>query len=185
MRVAYPVKTTTAVALGVSFVLFGGGLLIGYSSFQELPALLSHSGVGPGDSPWSFGTIFTRNLSVIALMYAGVASVGVLSVITLAAVSLYVGATAKIGTLSSGAGTLATDVGLYAPVEFLGCLVAAAAGLYPVISAFSPKQQTENGGSLACYLQAVPRSLLLFVLASLLILLGAGLETLTLSQQGR
>lgn len=185
MNIAYPVRRTTAVALGVSFILFGGGLLIGYFSFQELPALLSGPNDGQGSSSWSFATILTRNFSAIALMYAGVVSAGILSVITLACVSVYVGATAKIGTLASGAGALAADVGLYAPVEFLGCLVAASAGLYPVISAFSPKQQTESGGSTACYLRAVPRSLLLFGLASLLILLGAGLETLTLARQGR
>lgn len=185
MNIVRPTTATTAVALGLSLALFIGGLLIGYSSFQEVPAFLRDADAAGGASGWSFWTILTRNLGAIALMYSGVATAGILSVVTLASVSLYIGATAKIGTLTSGAGALAADVGLYAPVEFLGCLLAAAAGLYPVVSAFTPSSQAIHGGPVHAYLRAVPRSLLLFALGGLLILLGAGLEALTLLQQGR
>ncbi|MBG6191238.1 putative membrane protein SpoIIM required for sporulation [Arthrobacter sp. CAN_A212] len=180
----YPTLSTTLTAASVSATIFIVGLLIGYTSIEQLPAALTHLDAA-GATEWSFLGILTRNLGAAALMYAGIVSGGVLSVITMAAVAVYVGATAKIGSMTVGLGAVAGGVAWYAPIEFLGCMAAACAGLYPAIAALSEKHQRQHGGPLKSYLHAVPHSLMLFAVAAALIAIGAGAEILVISQQVR
>lgn len=169
-----------AAALALSTVLFAAGLLIGYQSLQSLRF--------PGDDApsadsWNFGTLVLRNMGAACLLYAGAVTGGTATLITLPLVGLYVGATAKIGVVAAGGSALWGSVAWYVPFEFLGCLVAAAAGLYPLVA--TVRAHRSQSRTLPAYVSAFGASLLVFAAAAALILCGAAIEAIVISQFGR
>jgi hypothetical protein len=98
-------------------------------------------------------------------------------------VSGYVGATLEVGVWNQGAGKLLAETGAYAPVEFAGLVVAAAAGLYPVI-ALSRVIFADTGARVSLfgtYLDAVRTSLKIFAWAVGLVVVAAVVEGLVLA----
>lgn len=151
--------------------VFAAGLLVGWWSVLEAPAAPPGT---PADAPgWTLGTILARNLGAAALLYSGVLTCGLSTAVSLAVLSAYVGATAKVGVLNVGAGAVLGSAGWYAGPEFLGCLVAAAAGLHPAATALRARS---SGAPVRRYLAALPVSLGLFAAAVVLLLVAAGVE---------
>ena len=128
-RDARAARRTLGWAAAAATALFVAGFLVGYESISRVPATLQDTAGAGQDHDGSFGAIVVRNLGAAALLYSGVLTGGLLTGTSLALLSVYVGATAKIGVLNVGAAALVGAAGWYAGLEFLGCLVAAAAGL--------------------------------------------------------
>ena len=166
-----------AVSLALSAVLFLAGLLIGYHSLQSLRPLGNDA---PTAESWNFGTIVLRNIGAACLLYVGAVTGGSATLITLPLVGLYVGATAKIGVVTAGGSALLNSVAWYVPFEFLGCLVAAAAGLYPLVSTL--RRRSSGAPALSAYSSALGGSLLLFAAGAVLILCGAAIEAVVITQ---
>jgi hypothetical protein len=154
--------------------VFVAGLLVGWSSVSEAPA--APPGASADGVRWTLGAILARNLGAAALLYSGVLTGGLSSGVSLAVLSAYVGATAKVGVLNVGAGPVLGSAGWYAGPELLGCLVAAAAGLLPVTAALRARRSGSGGAPVRRYLAALPASLRLFAAAVVLLLVAAGLE---------
>lgn len=169
-----------AVSLTVSAVLFVAGLLIGYQSLQSLRSVGNDV---PATESWNFGTLVLRNMGAACLLYVGAVTGGSATLITLPLVGLYVGATAKIGVVTAGGAELVNSVAWYVPFEFAGCLVAAAGGLYPLISTLG--RRTSGLRTLSAYTSALGASLLVFSAGAVLILCGAAIEAFVITQFGR
>ncbi|XAS64451.1 hypothetical protein ACOM2C_14650 [Pseudarthrobacter sp. So.54] len=166
-----------AVSLTLSAVLFAAGLLIGYFS---LPSFQSLGDDAPAAQSWNFGTLVLRNMGAACLLYVGAVTGGSATLITLPLVGLYVGATAKIGVVTAGGAALLTSVAWYVPFEFLGCLAAAAGGLYPLVATL--RRRRTGARTWPTYTSALAGSLLLFAAGTVLILCGAAIEAFIITQ---
>ncbi|STX07826.1 hypothetical protein [Kocuria rosea] len=166
-------------AAAAATALFVAGFLVGYESISRVPATLQDTAGAGQDHDGSFGAILVRNLGAAALLYSGVLTGGLLTGTSLALLSVYVGATAKIGVLNVGAAALAGAAGWYAGLEFLGCLVAAAAGLLPLTAALTARRH----GLMRSYLTALPASLGVLALAATLLLAAAGIEAALIARR--
>lgn len=173
---AGPRARSVAVSLALTSLLFLAGLLIGYQSLQAFAQLAKET---PAAEGWNFGTIALRNLGVACLLYSGAITAGAATVVTLPLLGLYVGATAKIGVVTAGVQPLVGSVLWYVPFEFLGCLVAAAAGIYPVVTAL--RRRRPGHGAIPMYVAALPGSMALFAAGAALILCGAAIEAVLIS----
>ena len=163
----------------VATAVFVAGFLVGYGSISQIPGPLQPTAGGGPDHAGSFGAILVRNLGAAALLYSGVLTGGLLTGTSLALLSVYVGATAKIGVLNVGAAAVAGAAGWYAGLEFLGCLVAAAAGLHPLAAALTDRRH----GRLRTYLSALPASLCVLASAVVLLLTAAGIEAVLIARR--
>lgn len=175
-RVELPIL---AASLALSVALFAAGLIVGFQNFSFL-------GSAAGDTPqpgWDFGSILARNFGAACLLFAGVLSGGTITLITLPMIGLYVGATAQVGVTVAGAPALLGAVAWYVPFEFAGCLMAAAAGLYPVLA--SLRKRRPQASLVGTYTASFTGALVLFAAGAVLILLGAGIETFVISTSGR
>ncbi|GAA1765721.1 hypothetical protein GCM10009767_25470 [Kocuria aegyptia] len=166
-------------AAAAATAIFVAGFLVGYGSISQVPGPLQATAGAGQDHDGSFGSILVRNLGAAALLYGGVLTGGLLTGTSLALLSAYVGATAKIGVLNVGAAAVAGAAGWYAGLEFLGCLVAAAAGLHPLAAALTGRRH----GLLRTYLTALPASLGVFALAVVLLLAAAGIEAVLIARR--
>lgn len=168
------------VSLAVSVALFAAGLFIGFQN----SAFLADAGANGGpETTWDFGSIFIRNIGAACLLFVGALTGGIATFVTLPLIGLYVGATAQVGVTVVGAPALLGSVIWYVPFEFIGCLVAAAAGLYPLFA--SLRSQEPAAGLLRKYSAALAGSLLVFAAGAGLILVGAAIETFVISSSGR
>src|SRR4029453_8034716 len=88
-----------------------------------------------GDSPLfapEFLHILARNVGAALVLYSGVVTLGLTTLIGSGILALYVGATVSLGVHSVGGTALIADVIWYVPFEFLGLILAATAGFQPV-----------------------------------------------------
>lgn len=131
----------------------------------------------------SFLAIMLRNLGAIAFLYSGAATLGVTTVIALSLVSLYLGATLALTTFAAGLDTVAQNVMIYAPFEFVGIIIAGAAGLYPAMSVLVDALSRRDQALIRSYTTAVPGSLTLFLISAVLIVIGAGLEATVIASR--
>ncbi|WP_426120449.1 hypothetical protein [Kocuria sp. LHG3120] len=178
-RDARAARRTLGWAAAAATALFVAGFLVGYESISRVPATLQDTAGAGQDHDGSFGAIVVRNLGAAALLYSGVLTGGLLTGTSLALLSVYVGATAKIGVLNVGAAALVGAAGWYAGLEFLGCLVAAAAGLLPLTAALTARRH----GLVRSYLTALPASLGVLALAVALLLAAAGIEAALIARR--
>ena len=188
MAIAHTVKPARSkavlAALLASLAIFVAGAVLGYSSISHRWAAESLSqgngaaGAGPGGSPVA---ILVRNLGAIMLLYSGAVTLGVTSVLGLAMVSAYVGATMSVAVSNAGAWQVLGGSGGYAAIEFSACILAATAGLYPVFAAtgriFATEVRTHAVGA---YLEAVGTSLRIFGCAAVLVLVAATIESIVI-----
>jgi hypothetical protein len=167
------------VAFLASLLIFGGGVAIGYSSISAEWAgrSLTAGGAGAENFDGSFFPILIQNLSAAMFLYSGVLTLGLMSVVGMGLVSVYIGATAAVGIHNVGVGQILGHTGAYVFLEFGGCIVAAAAGLYPIAAAarhvFTEGATTAVAGA---YLSSAYTSLKIFACAVGLILAGAAIE---------
>jgi uncharacterized membrane protein SpoIIM required for sporulation len=171
-------KSLLAAFLG-SLLIFGSGAALGYTSISSDWAARSLT-AGGAENPifgGSFWTILIQNISAAMFLYSGVLTLGLTSVLAMGMVSAYIGATVAVGVHNVGPGQILGDTGTYVFLEFGGCIVAAAAGLYPFMVAVGAI--VKDGATTAvfsAYLRAVHTSLKMFACAISLILIAAAIE---------
>lgn len=125
--------------------------------------------------------VLARNLPALALLYSGVLTLGLSTLLGLGVVSAYVGATFKVGSTTSGLVALLGQTAVYGVPEMLAMVTAAAAGLYPVVR--TARSLWSRGGADAAhqaawvtYARAVPGSLLILLAATAILVVAAVLE---------
>jgi uncharacterized membrane protein SpoIIM required for sporulation len=169
------------VALVASLTIFLTGAALGYSSIGRAWAERSLIGVPAGPRPGGLD-ILVQNISVLMLLYSGVLTLGLTSLLGMVMVAAFVGATMAVGVSNSGIRQLAVETAAYAPMEFAGLVVAAAAGLYPVIAmagrVFADEARLELLGT---YLRALRTSLKILACATGLIVVAAVVESVVLA----
>lgn len=172
------------VALLMSLAIFATGAAIGYSSISPEWAARSLGEPGASNPAFggSFGEILVRNLGAIALLYSGVMTLGLTALMSLAMVGMYVGATMAVGVSNVGTWQVVGDTWFYAPIEFGGCVVAAAAGLYPVVALIGRMFTDEaRTAAIGTYVNATLTSLKVFGCAAALITLAAVIEAVAIA----
>ncbi|SDE21013.1 stage II sporulation protein M [Glycomyces harbinensis] len=165
---------TQYVALLVSLTVFITGALVGYHSLSGLE-LFTEGGDGGHDQ--SLAGIVGQNLGAAMLLYSGVVTLGISSLLGLGMTSAFVGATMAVAVDNAGWGEVIGTAWAYAPIEFGGCVVAAAAGLYPVLSVIGKVFAAEERlALLSTYARGLVDSLKLLALAVAMILFAGLVE---------
>jgi uncharacterized membrane protein SpoIIM required for sporulation len=119
-----------STAVGMALVAFAGYAALDVSwiaenkTFEKSPL---YSG--------GFDQILLRNLGAALVLYSGVVTLGLTTLVAGGILALYVGATVALGVNSVGVAQLLADVAWYVPFEFSGLVLAAAAGLQPAFGA--------------------------------------------------
>lgn len=166
-------------AFGASLAVFLVGATFAY---QMLSASWAAASVGPasavGSMQSTFVTILSANLGTAVFLYSGAVTFGLTTIVGLGMLSAFVGATMKTGVTIGGWGALAGDTAVYALLEFLGFIVVAASGLYPVIATMVSGQGERSEPVLRRYLTALTVSLRVFALGVSIIVVAAVIETL-------
>lgn len=125
-----------------------------------------------------FLQILGRNLGAALVLYSGVVTLGLTTVIGSGVLALYVGATMSLGLHSVGGSALLGDVIWYVPFEFLGLVMAATAGLQPTAALASRLMLKKDRITVASFIQDIARSLGTLLIAIALIVLGAAIEVI-------
>jgi len=89
---------------------------------------------GVGSVLEAAGAVAVINLGVAATLFSGILTFGLTSVLGAIATGIYVGATMKVAVAGSGWFGVLVETGSYAPLEFIGVMVAGAAGMMPAAS---------------------------------------------------
>lgn len=177
---------TILVAAAMSLALFLGAATLGYSWLN--PAWLDANAAAPtgaeNDYPQTFAGILLRNGGACLLVYTGAVTGGITTLAALLGIGAYVGATVHLGIAAVGGGTLFSQVGAYAGIEFLAIVIAGAAALVPIVNvverAVTTPSDTSSVGSgvLRHYAAAFPASLRLLALALATVTTAAAIEAL-------
>lgn len=134
---------------------------------------------GPGSSPL-YGTdflqILARNIGAALVLYSGVVTLGLTTVIGAGILALYVGATLSLGLNSVGGATLFADVIWYVPFEFFGLVLATTAGLQPA-AGLADRLMKNKPVSVGSFVDSIARSLGSLLIAVALIVIGAAIES--------
>jgi uncharacterized membrane protein SpoIIM required for sporulation len=169
----------------VSLAIFVAGAVVGYASIGPIwaadslgPATPDPARIGP--PMW---VIVVRNTGALMLLYSGVLTLGVTSLLAMVMVSGYIGATMAVAVWNQGLGRLFAETGMYAPIEFAGLVLAAGAGLYPTVVLASATFADRDGRAtpVARYLDAVRTSLKILACGFVLIVVAAAIEALVLA----
>jgi uncharacterized membrane protein SpoIIM required for sporulation len=161
--------------MALAVAMSGLGTAVGYVSFVPEPdsgAVYALSGSGLD----IFGQILGRNLSAALLLFSGFVTVGTTTLLGLIFVSAWVGAGWHALASTSRLGEVDPLVLTYIPLEFGGLLLAATAGLMPLVAA---AQTLASGGRSARPALARP-ALACLALAITLIVCGAAVETIVI-----
>ncbi len=177
----HALSTAAGVTLGITVL----GVALGWTA---VPPDVAESLVGTRAPRADVVAIGGGNLATVLLLFSGVVTGGLTTVVAALLVATFVGATLHVGVAASGWDLLG-QVGAYAPLEFAGMLLAAAAGLVPVVSAALPPRPATGAtattavgpGAPARYVAAVGPALVLLVPAVALVALGAVVEALVVS----
>lgn len=175
-RAGLPVAAfLVALAIGTS------GAVVGWTSLGSGgDPMWAGEGVGPG---LDIGAIAVRNAGAALLLFSGVATFGVTTILSLGLVGVYVGATFAAAAGSVGASQAFQSIALYVPFEFAGLLLAATADLLPAAAVLAGRSKALGGGGrtgLAAYVGATRTSLRTLALGLAAILAGAAVESLVL-----
>lgn len=190
--------TVTRLALLVAasaslLVATTAALLLDPSWLAQSTRLLLEHGRDTGyTTDGSFVAILLRNLGVCAFLYSGVISAGITTIAAVVLTSFSIGVSMAVVQDAAGLGSMLSDVIWYAPIEFAAFLVAAAAGIAPVLNAVlrvprcSLNRVTigigedaavgNERGALRRYFGAFPLALRLGIVAVAGIVLAAGVE---------
>ncbi|MEZ2389913.1 hypothetical protein AB6813_10255 [bacterium RCC_150] len=134
-----------------------------------------------GNSPLystEFLHILGRNVGAALVLYSGVVTFGLTTLITAGILALYIGATVSLGVNSVGGTNLLADVVWYVPFEFLGLVLAATAGFQPTAALAHRLVLKSEPVTISSFIQDLARSLATFAAAMALILLGAIIESI-------
>ncbi len=159
-------RLDVVVAIGAAVVLMVIGFAVGFHAHAS--ALVPEGVVGgavlgvDGTFLVVLGTILAQNLGAALLAYTGVFTFGITTVASVFLTGAFVGATSEAVSSSIGVSTTMARVLPYVVLEVGGVLVAAGAGLLPLV------------GFVAGQLRGRPRPPFLATLACSLRLLAAG-----------
>ncbi|MFI6810236.1 stage II sporulation protein M [Streptomyces luteogriseus] len=177
-----------AISFSVSLAALCTGIALGFTSMDQ----------GGGDGVWagpdaqpaaasftdSFGPIVLRNTGAAMLLFSGVLTAGFSTVVALGLMAAYIGATFGAAARTAGFQEALGSVVLYAPIEFLGLLFAATAGMLPVVVgvANALRGSVDDGRSpLRAYAESVALSLKTLGVAVAVILLAALVESVVIA----
>jgi uncharacterized membrane protein SpoIIM required for sporulation len=133
---------------------------------------------GTGNSPLygtDFVQILARNIGAALVLYSGVVTLGLTTLIGSGILALYIGATLSLGLNSVGGAALFADVIWYVPFEFLGLAMAATAGFQPA-AGLAGRLVKNEPVTMASFIDSIARSLGTLLIAVALIVLGAAVE---------
>lgn len=128
-----------------------------------------------------FGQILLRNLGAALVLYSGVVTLGLTTLVAGGILALYVGATVSLGVHSIGVAQLLADVVWYVPLEFGGLVLAATAGLQPATGAARMILLDKGKISLTSLHRDLAASLGTLSLALALIAVAAVIESILIS----
>jgi uncharacterized membrane protein SpoIIM required for sporulation len=181
------------LAMSLSLVLMVGGFLVGFGSLSHL-----QSGAGGPEAAgaaaridWltTFGTILARNGLTLCLLFSGVMSGGLTTLIAWPLVSVFIGSTMRLSESMIGLDSVLGAIWPYAPLEFLALAVAAGAGLLPVTNAIraslaDPKPGAPVRSPFQAYLGVFPLSLRMLLVSGTILLIAAAIEATVVAAQG-
>ncbi|GAB3564397.1 hypothetical protein GCM10027405_20440 [Arthrobacter alkaliphilus] len=127
-----------------------------------------------------FPQILGRNIGAALVLYSGVATLGLTTLLGAGILALYVGATVSLGVHSVGSAGLVADVIWYVPFEFLGLVMAATAGFQPVAGLARRLVMKKESVTLRSFIDDMARSLGTLLIAIVLIVLGAVIEAIVI-----
>jgi uncharacterized membrane protein SpoIIM required for sporulation len=167
--------TTMTLSLALMLAGFVAGfqtnLAAGAEPLQVLPAGRSHTWLS---AP---GQILLVNVPALCLVFSGVITGALTTLIAWPLTVVYIGATMRIGQEQLGVPEVVSSIWLYAPVEFLALLLAAGAGLMPIAAAVrSTLVNHEPITPYHQYVRVIPFALKTFGIASILLAVAAVLE---------
>jgi uncharacterized membrane protein SpoIIM required for sporulation len=180
-------RALLVVAMTLSLALMLAGFITG---FQTNLAAQSELHLGePTDlgHTWlsALGKILFVNVPALCLVFSGVITGGLTTLIAWPLTAVYIGATMRIGQVQLGVAEVVSSIWIYAPVEFLALLLAAGAGLMPITAAIrSTLVNNEPITPLNQYVQVIPFALKTFGVASILLAVAAVLEATVLAFKG-
>ncbi|WDO11364.1 stage II sporulation protein M (plasmid) [Streptomyces murinus] len=160
------------------------GIVLGYASLASAGPADGSSGASAASAA-SFTAIVVRNTGVAMLLFSGVATAGFSTVITLGLMATYIGATFGAAARVVGVGEALVSIVLYAPLEFVGLLLAATAGTLPVVAAMASALRSGQGAPspLHAYGTAVGLSLKTFMLAIAVVVVAAAVEATVITSR--
>ncbi|PYI66892.1 hypothetical protein CVV68_12415 [Arthrobacter livingstonensis] len=169
-------------ATALSLVLMVGGIAIGFQTDLASAIVLDRNGIAQESWGAVFLGVIISNGPALCLVYGGVLSGGLLTLIAWPIISIYIGSTMRTGINIMGVEGVAGAIWAYAPVEFVALALAAAAGMMPVAAAVWASLST--GGSnrpLRAYLNEFPHTLRFFGIAVVTLLAAAAIEAFVIT----
>lgn len=127
-----------------------------------------------------FLQILGRNIGAALVLYSGVATLGLTTLLGAGILALYVGATVSLGVHSVGTADLVADVIWYVPFEFFGLVMAATAGFQPAAGLARRLLTKNEPPTLRSFIDDMARSLGTLLIAIVLIVLGAVIEAVVI-----
>ncbi|MDQ0210556.1 MULTISPECIES: hypothetical protein [Arthrobacter] len=180
-------KPLLLVAMMLSLALMLAGFTIGFQTDMAAQSESPQPMSPEAGLTWlsALGRILAANVPALCLLFSGVITGGVSTLIAWPLTAIYIGSTMRLGRTHMGIGEVVASIWIYAPIEFLGLLLGAGAGLIPVAAAIrSALSASEAAGPLRQYLAMFPLALKIFGIASVLVLAAALLEATVLVTKG-
>jgi uncharacterized membrane protein SpoIIM required for sporulation len=177
-------RVSVGISLGVAGVLILGTAALAATLTQ--PEWFLHGDLADSANklfPTSAQGIFVRNMSSALFLYSGVVTLGCTSAFASVSLGAYFGMFFRLGLNSKGTELAITRVTAYTFFEISGLIFACAAGLLPVVTmVFSDRQEENEGirGKMRSYSVGMQTSLVLIIVATSLLLVGAVVESLVI-----
>lgn len=180
-------KPLLLIAMMLSLALMLAGFIIGFQA--DLAAQSEPHRPAPTEAGLTWLSVLARilvtNIPALCLMFSGVITGGISTLIAWPLTAIYIGSTMRIGETRLGIGDVVASIWIYAPLEFLALLLGAGAGLMPLTAAVrSALSVSEHARPLQQYLQTFPLALKIFGISSVLLLAAALLEATVLATKG-
>jgi uncharacterized membrane protein SpoIIM required for sporulation len=178
-------KPLLLVAMMLSLALMLAGFIIGFQA--DMSAHSEFPQPREAGHTWlsALGRILAANVPALCLLFSGVITGGASTLIAWPLTAIYIGSTMRLGRTHMGIGEVVASIWIYAPLEFLGLLLGAGAGLIPVVAAIrSALSPSEVARPLRHYVAKFPLALKMFGIAWVLVLAAALLEATVLATKG-
>lgn len=178
------------VPFTTSLATFLLGLSIGFLSLSAVvdQVFLNSQQGSPGVSGQQpqFLEIFIRNMGAGLLLFSGVVTGGLSTLIGLILVAVYVGATFSVAVNGVGFMEAAGSIIFYAPLEFAGLLIIATAGFWPgqraLLEMFSPTAAKTR--VFATYIGSLNDSMKVLFIGSTVLFFAAIIESIIIAHRG-
>lgn len=180
-------KPLLLVAMMLSLALMLAGFIIGFQTDMGTQSESPQPMSPEAGLTWlsALGRILGANMPALCLLFSGVITGGASTLIAWPLTAIYIGSTMRLGRTHMGIGEVVASIWIYAPIEFLGLLLGAGAGLIPVAAAIrSALSAPEAAGPLRQYVATFPLTLKIFGISLVLVLAAALLEATVIATKG-